>query len=295
MKILKIIPALIVGLVIALAGAVGPAGATTPSPIFTTTKYGQQFDYYGSGSWSITNLDNSLAIKDIDPQQEVLCSTYDTGLGKPCVNGAIYFFTGQSQEGFDSCAYVQIVGGANGSQDTVPGAPGTRVCAPITDPPVTPPFEEREVCAWWKVIDSDASGDIWEQTILSKDCNFVPVPECVDYQYQFDKYWIRDAADAAYFAALTVLNSPADDAQLEPHDYRVETVEAKDCTVVPPTNPPGETNPPVVTEDKPVAELQATGDTGMNYPFLLGVAILVLIMAGILLAAARKRGQLTNE
>jgi LPXTG-motif cell wall-anchored protein len=56
---------------------------------------------------------------------------------------------------------------------------------------------------------------------------------------------VRDETDEAYWLALTVLNSGADDATLEPHDYEVITVPAKDCTV-PPVEPPVE-EPPVVT------------------------------------------------
>ena len=135
--------------------------------------------------------------------------------------------------------------------------------AHATNPTDDPPLPV-EVCATWKVIDSDGNGDIWEQNILSKDCSYAPPAECEPYQIQFDKYWIRDAEDAAYFESLTVLYSPADDARLDPHGYYVETIPAKDCTVPPiepPTEPPVEIVPP--TEVTPAPEstetLAATG------------------------------------
>jgi hypothetical protein len=45
-------------------------------------------------------------------------------------------------------------------------------------------------------------------------------PKCEELvEFQYDTYWIRDKADEDYLAGLNVLNSSADDAQLEPHDY----------------------------------------------------------------------------
>lgn len=90
-----------------------------------------------------------------------------------------------------------------------------------------PPFEVKEVCATWETKSVNAD---WPQTLLSKDCGFVPEQRCEPYKIQFDKYWIRDAADQAYFDGLKGLNSPADDASLEPHNYYVKTITAKDCT-----------------------------------------------------------------
>ncbi|QWY84085.1 hypothetical protein SEA_A3WALLY_278 [Microbacterium phage A3Wally] len=90
-----------------------------------------------------------------------------------------------------------------------------------------PPFEVKEVCATWET--KSVSKD-WPQTILSKDCGFVPEQRCEPYKIQFDKYWIRDAADQAYFDSLKGLNSSADDQSLEPHDYYLKVIPAKDCT-----------------------------------------------------------------
>jgi len=141
------------------------------------------------------------------------------------------------------------------------------VCAPPAEPPVEeeppvvvepPVFTPYEVCAFW-LINAPAPENWPGQTILSRDCGFVSPTECVEYRIQFDKYWIRDAADEAYWLGLTVINSPADDAPLEPHDYVVSTVPAKDCTVVvPPTEevPPTPEVPPVITpEPTPTPEV----------------------------------------
>lgn len=92
--------------------------------------------------------------------------------------------------------------------------------------PVEPPFQVKEVCATWETTSINAD---WPQKLLSKDCGFIPEQRCEPYKIQFDKYWIRDAADQKYYDGLTVLNSPADDASLEPHGYYLKTIEAKDC------------------------------------------------------------------
>lgn len=106
-------------------------------------------------------------------------------------------------------------------------------CIPTEEPPVEePPFVVTEVCAWWKVLDTDGNGDIWEQVLLSKDCAYTPVAECEDITIQFDKYWIRDAADQAKYDAFLYLHE-GDDYSLDPHDYFVRDVAAKDCTVIP--------------------------------------------------------------
>jgi hypothetical protein len=94
-------------------------------------------------------------------------------------------------------------------------------------------FDAYEVCANWTVDNFPTNTTDWPQTRLNTDCT-EPAPECSPVRIQFDKYWIRDEADAAYFAGLTTLNSPADDAQLEPHDYYVKTIAAKDCEETPP-------------------------------------------------------------
>ncbi|WNN95200.1 hypothetical protein SEA_MAGRITTE_249 [Microbacterium phage Magritte] len=110
----------------------------------------------------------------------------------------------------------------------------------------TPPFEVKEVCATWET--KSVSKD-WPQTILSKDCNFVPEQRCEPYKIQFDKYWIRDAADQAYFDGLTGLNSSADDQSLEPHGYYLKVIEAKDCKPVTVTVPDLPVLPPTCDAD----------------------------------------------
>mgnify|MGYP001589585749 CR=1 FL=1 len=101
-------------------------------------------------------------------------------------------------------------------------------------PPVAvksnPYFESYEVCATWSV---DKGNDLWPQTLVSRDCNYVPAAQCEPYKIQFDKYWIRDEADKAYWESLTKLNSAADDQRLEPHGYYVKTIEARDCSPKP--------------------------------------------------------------
>lgn len=87
-----------------------------------------------------------------------------------------------------------------------------------------------EVTVCWTMADdgNPATEFDWPQT---RGCD-LPAPTCEDQKLQFqtDTYWIRDKADEDYLASLTGLNSPADDAQLEPHNYfsSTKTVEAKD-------------------------------------------------------------------
>lgn len=79
-----------------------------------------------------------------------------------------------------------------------------------------------EVTRCWEMDDPDMSNQTsieWPQTLVGETC---PTEQtCEGTKYQYDTYWIRDDDDAAYLAGLTHLNSPADDAQLEPHDYGV--------------------------------------------------------------------------
>lgn len=100
-----------------------------------------------------------------------------------------------------------------------------------------PAFEAYEVCANWTVDNFPTNTADWSQTRLNTECTEPPA-QCVPIRIQHDVYWIRDAEDKAYFEGLTKLNSPADDAQLEPHDYYVKTIAAKDCTEVPPAIQP---------------------------------------------------------
>ncbi len=131
-KPIAIVSAFVAVIGLLFIGVVAPAVADSS----TITKYGDTFTYNGSNSWTIKNTDNDQAIKNIgNTTNTTLCSNYDTGLGKPCANGASYTFTGDtSRTGYD-CAYVQIDGGNSGSQDTVPGDDSKSVCVPITTTP----------------------------------------------------------------------------------------------------------------------------------------------------------------
>jgi hypothetical protein len=120
---------------LAVVGVSAAANADTGTGT-TTVKYGTTFVYNGAHSWTVTNTDNSKALKNIGPTQSVLCSSYDTGAGKPCANGASYTYTSDSVNNGQSCAYIQGDGGGNGNWDTVPGEPGKRVCS--AEPPTTP-------------------------------------------------------------------------------------------------------------------------------------------------------------
>lgn len=115
--------------------------------------------------------------------------------------------------------------------------PAVEEVAPaITDKKKPPSFKKYEVCATWRV---DQGAELWPQTLVSRDCAYVPVQECSPYKIQFDRYWIRDAEDEAYWLSLTGLSSPADDARLDPHAYYVKTIDAlskKDCTPKPPVD-----------------------------------------------------------
>jgi len=136
----------VVGIAFVLLAAVGgfapSASARSVSSetggTFTFVKYGQTFTYNGAGHWTVVNNDNSKAIKNLAGPSDVrpeLCTDYDTGLNLPCADGASYAFTSTATFNNESCAYLQIDGGTHGSQDTVPGDDGKRVCSP--EPPIS--------------------------------------------------------------------------------------------------------------------------------------------------------------
>ena len=109
-----------------------------------------------------------------------------------------------------------------------------------------PAFEEYEVCALWSV-DNPAVADFPQTRVDSDDCTVPPATCEGDQRFQQDYYWIRDADDEQYLAGLQHLNSPADDARLEPHNYSMIDVPATSTekfaetpkTEVTPTAPTG--------------------------------------------------------
>lgn len=80
---------------------------------------------------------------------------------------------------------------------------------------------EVDVC--WTMDNPDGVEGTYEFP-QTRGCDTAPKCEGL-VERQYDTYWIRDADDEAYLAGLTVLNSSADDAQLEPHDYYGELLE----------------------------------------------------------------------
>ncbi|GAA3510199.1 hypothetical protein GCM10022234_00530 [Aeromicrobium panaciterrae] len=101
-----------------------------------------------------------------------------------------------------------------------------------------PVFEVYEVDACWQMATSDGVEGTyeWPQTrVYGEECGATPAcGETVEFQH--DTYWIRDKEDKQYLKHLKVLNSPADDAQLEPHDYYSTVVHGGECIqVAPPT------------------------------------------------------------
>jgi hypothetical protein len=81
--------------------------------------------------------------------------------------------------------------------------------------PQGPTFpHEAEVC--WTMSHSDGVENTY-QFPQTRGCQPPACGETVEQQR--DTYWIRDEGDLNYLIGLTSLNSPADDARLEPHDY----------------------------------------------------------------------------
>jgi hypothetical protein len=108
-----------------------------------------------------------------------------------------------------------------------------------------------EVSVTWQ---SDNINSLFPQHRVSSDAS-----QCEAAQFQKDLYTIENQADADYLAGLTVLNSPADDAQLSPHGYSVYTVPADSTkceTTTPP--PPPVTTPPAPTPSETTSTPPAT-------------------------------------
>jgi hypothetical protein len=103
-------------------------------------------------------------------------------------------------------------------------------CTNGEEPP--PPSEyPYEVNVCWTMQNTDGV----EGTYSFPQTRGCEPPDCDEtVEYQHDTYWIRDDADKEYLDGLTVLNSSADDASLEPHNYYSEVVEGDDCPPVVP-------------------------------------------------------------
>lgn len=185
---------------------------------------------YVNGKWTlILQSDAASEVKLIKPGQEVVCSEHDgkPKNGYPTCDGTTYTFVSQAE-----CVMVQVdwVSGYNSSDPTE--------CRTATPPVETPPFVPQDACAWWTVDNFPENQTDWPQTILSKDCAFVPQPKCEPYRIQYDEYTLRTQAAVDRYNAITVLNSSADDQEFEPHNYYVKTIDAKDCSPGP-ANPAG--------------------------------------------------------
>jgi hypothetical protein len=118
---------------------------------------------------------------------------------------------------------------AGGRHDVYANEDGT--CG---EPPVESKYPyEVQVC--WTMEHSDGVENTYEFP-QTRGCDTQPPCES-SLEFQHDTYWIRDEADENYLANLTTLNSPADDAQLEPHDYYSNIV-TNDEKCVGPQPPP---------------------------------------------------------
>lgn len=125
------------------------------------------------------------------------------------------------------------------------------------------PYEQTVCWAMDNPTLDNANTYQWPQHKV--DCGVVPAANDTTCgtpgKYQVDTYWIRDDTDRDYLAGMTVMSSPADDAQLEPHGYYAVTVTAKPAeqcvaptpsptptpTVTPTTEPTPEPTPPTIT------------------------------------------------
>jgi hypothetical protein len=120
-----------------------------------------------------------------------------------------------------------------------------------------PAFNAYEVNACWTMTHSDGIENTY-QFPQTRGCN--PPPCNTTIEQQHDTYWIRDQAEADYYAGLTGLNSPADDAQLEPHGYYSVILTGGACEEPPLEQPPVTESPvvePPVTQP-PVVEPPST-------------------------------------
>lgn len=113
-------------------------------------------------------------------------------------------------------------------------AVGTGAAMACTSQP--PP---KEVTACWKAVNPDFSQPNkadWPQTYVGETCPD-SLPACEKAKFQFDKYWIKDDADAKLFDELKAngldkgSNGVPQDTPLSPHDYQVFVLDSTDqCT-----------------------------------------------------------------
>ena len=93
------------------------------------------------------------------------------------------------------------------------------------------------------VVDNPDIADFPQTRVDTDDCTVPPATCEGDQRFQQDYYWISDLADEEYLAGLQHLNSPADDARLEPHTYSMIDVPAKVSEECEPATPTCETDP----------------------------------------------------
>ena len=167
--------------------------------------------------------------------------TFQTGGGN-----SPFFHREQGTEGDPGQPYIAPTYETVVVTPAVPAVPGTPAIPAVTQevfhpavtcPPVEDEFPDYEVCALWSV-DNPEVADFPQTRVDSEDCTTPPATCEGDQRFQQDYYWIRDAEDEQYLAGLQHLNSPADDARLEPHNYSMIDVPAKtgeDCEPVQPT------------------------------------------------------------
>jgi LPXTG-motif cell wall-anchored protein len=161
------------------------------------------------------------------PMQDTY-GTFQTGGGN-----SPFFHREEGTEGDPGQPYVAPTYETVVVTPAVPAVPGTPAIPAVTEevvhPAVTCPpsdeFADYEVCVLWSVDNPGVSD--WPQTrVDSDDCTTPPATCEGDQRFQQDYYWIRDAEDEQYLAGLQHLNSPTDDASLEPHNYSMIDVPA---------------------------------------------------------------------
>lgn len=122
-------------------------------------------------------------------------------------------------------------------------------------------FKPYEVDVCWTMSHTDGVEGTyqWPQT---RGCQPPACEETVEQQH--DTYWIRDRDDEAYLAGLTGLNSPADDARLEPHGYYSVVLTGPECET--PTEEPTPTDDPTPTDEPTPSETPTAPPTSTPDP-----------------------------
>ena len=252
MKILKIIPALAVGLVIALAGAVSPAGATTSD---APTLYTVDTNGVTLPSPYVFEASNHVNVKTAPDGTAYPGLHLDPNNGHP---GAPYIgqtFIPWSAMGVPACSpvgWVQV--GHNDPAINNPhygeGGQPVITTAGCTEPPIKP--KPLVVTDTKEVKDCEA---LTVTTVLTTTTTGWTLVENV---------WVKDEP-----VVVTASSERA--------------ATAEEC-------------PPVVKTPEPEApSLAATGGTGPNIPFAIGVLALLLASIAILAGHIVRRRQLTQE